>query len=490
MSSQKSVMSGIGMMAALTISSKLVRLVILMITARFLTPEDFGIVAAFTMVFGFAYLISDMGIIRTIIQRPIMSNKHIGSAFTFSVSLCFIVFLSLLLLSDVIAQLLTIDEIALPLKISSAMFLLLGTSNVCSALFQRNGDAVFIGKVQALGTIIGNIFVTVPLLYFDIGYWAIIIGLWVAEFFSVVFIIFKGNYLLSYKAYKDELVEVIKYASAFFFNNTLGMVSQQIDIAIISKLLGSASLGNYSRAMQLVEFPNQVYWLVVDRVVFPVMTAMKSEKERLSEFFLRIISLLSLALTIGTSIIIVGAHDIVLIMMGDQWTVVAELLQILGACIIFRALASLMDSFLAAYNLVKVLTVKQVLSLIILLLSICFAVDYGITGIAYAVVIASALRFILTLILIVIYTEVSFSKLTNNFLPALLSPILILSLYTIFAIIFSFTGLISILLVTILFVVFCTLLPSSIFLTEDGSEFIKLKRVCFSDALKCIRKGS
>tara|TARA_R110001592_G_scaffold361505_1_gene672322 strand:+ start:101 stop:1567 length:1467 start_codon:yes stop_codon:yes gene_type:complete len=485
MAEHKSVLSGIGTMAALTISSKLVRLVILMVTARFLTPEDFGVVAAFTMVFGFAYLLADMGIVRTIIQRPLISERHIGSALVLSVGLCILVSLGLIFLSTNIAEILTIDEINLPLKISSSMVLLLGFSNICSALLQRNGDILFIGKVQAFGTITGNIFVTVPLLYFDIGYWAIIIGLWVSELISILFILQKGWGNLRYKIYKKELVEISKFASAFFFNNTLGMISQQIDIAIVSRYMGSAALGNYSRTMQLVEFPNQIYWLVVDRVIFPVMSAMKSEKDTLIRFFLQSLSLLSLALTLGTIVLIVGAQEVVLIMMGSQWSDVGDLLQILAGCIIFRALASFMDSFLAAYDLVKILTIKQVVSLSILLLSVWLGVDYGVTGVAYAVLFASLLRFLLTLTLIVINTKITYIQLIKEFIPSIFSLAIIVVFYSLISQLPMLSGLLGVIVSVFLFSLLSIFKPLDILLSENGVLILKrLKfRICSRLAL-------
>lgn len=469
---KKNPLANIGAMAALTISSKLVRLVILMITARFLTPEDFGVVAAFTMIFGFAYLLSEMGIVRTIIQRPLINDKHIGSALALSIGLSIVVCFILLLFSDFIADSLTIQEIALPLKVSCSIFLLLGVSNICSALLQRNGEIVFIGKVQALGTITGNLFVTVPLLYFDIGYWSIIIGLWVSELISVSFILYKNHRALRYKAYKKELSEIVKYATAFFFNNTLGMLSQQVDIAIVSRFIGGAALGNYSRAMQLVEFPNQIYWLVVDRVVFPLMSAMKSEKEKLIEFFLQSLALLSLLLTIGTFVLVIGAQQVVTMVMGADWGVVGNLLQILAGCIMFRASASFMDSFLAAYNLVKILTFKEVSSLFILLLSLWCGLDYGIAGVAYAVVVASLFRFSLTLVLILIYTKVTCVELVKAFSPSICSLLFISLVYFLILQTPVLEGLLGALIAFALYVAFSIIFPMKVMISDTGVNFI------------------
>jgi PST family polysaccharide transporter len=471
----KVLLSGVGAMALLTILSKLVRLVILMITARFLTPEDFGVVAAFTLVYSLAYLIADMGIMRTVIQRPVINHRHIGSALNLSIAVCVTLCLTLMFFGDEFASFLTVNDAGLPLQISGLMFLVLGVSNICSALLQRNGRAVSIGKLQAIGTVIGNIFVTIPLLYFDIGFWSIIIAMWVTELISVSYILLRGWRFLCFQAFRAELREIIKYGLAFFSNNTLTLISQQLDIALISKNLGGAMLGSYSRSMQLVEFPNQIYLLIVDRVIFPIMTSLKDDKDKLTQLFLQAISLLSLALCVGTLTIILGADEIVLFMMGDQWGQVASLLKILAICIVFRALTTFMDSYLAAYNLVKLLTIKQVVSLLFMAVCLFFGVQYGIKGVAYAVVISSMLRFSLTFLVIIIKTNANIKSILSTFVPSILSLIIILFFYYLLSYALSLDGLFNTLIVLMFFAVFCVIKPLSSLVTQTGKEFLLKK---------------
>lgn len=472
MSSKKSLLSSIGLMAVLMISSKLVRLVILMITARFLTPEDFGVVAAFTMVYAFSYLLADFGILRTVIQRPKLNDKHIGSSLFISVFLSFIIFFILYVFNLNIAEFMTVLDIAKPLKMSAFMFIVLGVTNICSAIIQRNGEVVFIGKVQAIGTLLGNIFVTIPLALLEFGYWSIIIGLWVTEIFSLVFIFIKGKQYLQYKMYKHESLEVIKYSTAFFFNNSLSMFSQQIDTAFVSRYMGGAELGNYSRAMQLVEFPNQIYIMVVDRVIFPVMSSMKSQKYKLSEFFIESFSILSLIFTVGTVIIFLSANEIVSIMMGEQWLIVVDLLKILAVSIYFRALSSFMDSYLAAYDLVKVLTIKQISVLCVLVLGIWLGISHGINGVAFSVVISSGFRFIITLGIVIKYTSVSIVTILKNLIASITTFLFFVITYFFLSQYEILIGGSGVILALLVYVFLSLVKPSSIFLSKWGEEMI------------------
>ena len=473
MAAQKSLLTGIGSMAVLTITSKIVRLLILMVTARFLTPEDFGVVASFSMVLALAYLLSEFGLTKTLIQRPVMSGSHIGSALIISFMFSLLTGIFLLFGSAWLEALAGISGIKLPLQISSFLFLLLPISNVCAALFQRNGDVVFIGKVQAFATIFGNVCITIPLLWLDIGYWAILIGVFVTELISLIIICWIGRRFIRFSFAKQEAIEIIQYASAFVSHNILALVSKQIDIALVGRYLGKTELGNYSRTMQLVEFPSQIYFLVVDRVVFPAMASMKNDDEKFRLFFIEIYSILLLALSVGTIILFFGANEIIHIMMGDGWDIVVILLEIMCLRIILKCITTFIDSFLTAYGKIKELTYKNILSLVVYSAAIYIGVGIGIEGVAYAVVLASVINFIMSVFIAIFCVRIPLISIIKASFPAVGSSLFIFVFYLIISSIISVPGLVSIILAFLLWVGGGYIFPSKILLSNNGDYYIR-----------------
>jgi teichuronic acid exporter len=472
MSQNKTVLAGVGMMAMLTVASKLVRLIVLMVTARFLTPEDFGIVAAFTMVLALAYLVAGMGLTKTIIQRPVINEAHIGGAIIISTTFSIIVFFTLIFASDYIEHFIGITGVGLPLQVSSFLFFLLGISGICSALFQRNGDIVFIGKVQAFCTIFGSICITIPLLWFDFGFWAIIVGILVAELLTLLVIFWQGKSFLKFSFAKEETYEVIKYSSAFFSHNLINLISKQIDIALVGRYLGKADLGYYSRSMQLIEFPSQIYWLVVDRVVFPTMSAMKADKAKLTQFFIDIYSLLLLPLCVGAIVLFFGATEIINVLMGEGWGIVIVLIEILAVNVVVKCLTGFIDSFLAAYGVIKALTYKNLLSLVIFSVAIFIGLDFGLTGVAYAVVLASVMNFFMSVAIAVFYVRISVATFMLASIPALSTSTFLTLLYSGISLVINVPDLVSILVSAMLWGLFCYCYPSAVLLSENGRNFV------------------
>ena len=63
------------------------RLLVLVILARLLSPAEFGVVGAALVVVGFSAIFSQLGLAPAIVQRPVLERRHLEAAFTASVLL-------------------------------------------------------------------------------------------------------------------------------------------------------------------------------------------------------------------------------------------------------------------------------------------------------------------------------------------------------------------------------------------------------------------
>jgi O-antigen/teichoic acid export membrane protein len=71
--------SGAGLQASL-------RLILLLILARLLGPEAFGIVGAALVVVGISSILSALGISAALVQRPVLEPRHVQTAFAFALT--------------------------------------------------------------------------------------------------------------------------------------------------------------------------------------------------------------------------------------------------------------------------------------------------------------------------------------------------------------------------------------------------------------------
>src|SRR5690606_5692901 len=77
------------------------------------------------------------------------------------------------------------------------------------------------------------------------------------------------------------LKELFNYGSKLTLAGLIYTIFQYLYFNIIGKLFPVASLGFYTRAVQLQEFPVKTITSVFSRVVFPVFSTIQNENERL-----------------------------------------------------------------------------------------------------------------------------------------------------------------------------------------------------------------
>src|SRR5699024_7218565 len=118
-------------------SQAILQFIVMIVLARLLSPSDFGIVNAATVVITFTTVFSMVGVGPALIQRPELSKSHIRTGFTLTILLS-ILFTTLLYFgSNIIASFFHMDKLHIVLKAMSVIFLLKGLSIVSESLIQR-----------------------------------------------------------------------------------------------------------------------------------------------------------------------------------------------------------------------------------------------------------------------------------------------------------------------------------------------------------------
>jgi PST family polysaccharide transporter len=171
--------------------------------------------------------------------------------------------------------------------------------------------------------------------------------------------------------------------------------TENLDRVVISRWLGVAPLGVYTRAYELLTVSNQTFAQVLGKVLFPAFSKLQDQPERLWTAYLRSVSMVSLvAFPICTGLA-VAAPEAVRFVFGPQWDEAVPPLRILCAGGIFWAVTTLSDAVAHGLGAVYRIFSRRVVLSAAIFAGALIGSQYGLSGVAAGVAASMVLMYFL-----------------------------------------------------------------------------------------------
>lgn len=307
------------------------------IMARLLTPEIFGLMAICSMVIRGIEIFTETGFGAALIHRQQRFEDARDTAFTLWVVRGAMLALAAFFIAPWIAAFYK-EEILEPLvAVVGISFLLTGFHNINTIALQKELDFKRLTYLEQMAAVM-NTFVAVGLAYLMRDVWSLVYAQLAAAVISVglSYLIVPGRPRFRF----DPVIARELFAYGKFMTGLAIVVflTNQLDSAMIGKLLGMESLGYYTVAYTLANVPSTDLSKVIARVFFPMFSKLQDNLVQLRVEYARGVRLVAAVVVPITVVIVVLAHEIVAALYGPKWADAAVPLQILAVFGCFQAL--------------------------------------------------------------------------------------------------------------------------------------------------------
>jgi len=375
-----------------------IQLVVLAVLARILTPTDFGIVTAATVVINFSRLFIEIGFGPAIIQKEQIDKSHIQTAFTLSFLFGLLFFIIFYFSAQLIEDTFRIDELENVIKTISFIFIWQGLGIVSEGLLSRNFKFQELSIIRILSYSIGFGLVALILSFLDFKYWALIIGQIVQSIIYVILLLIISKQSLKPGVNRIALKELVYLGGGFSLSRIINYFALQGDKFVVGRYLGAQSLGLYGKAYELMILPTKMYDQTTSKVALSSLSKVQIQPQRLKKAYRKSIALSALFGLPLTVFIVIMSPQIILVLLGPQWTGMIEPFYILSIGIYFRLGYRVTSSLILAKGMVYKFAFTQLIYAITVISGTLLLVDYDLIGVSYAILIAIILNyFILTI---------------------------------------------------------------------------------------------
>lgn len=402
---------GISTQTIITFAMGVMEIVVFAIISRLLSKEDFGYYAAISGIIAIFLSISEAGLGASIIQKKDASNTFVSTAFTWSLIIGSVISIIVYILAPYLANIIADSKLTIPLRAMSITIILHSIISVGNGILYRKLSFKTVGLISIISYFTASA-VSIIMASMGLGLYAVIaLPITNAIIHSCfLFYIVKFPKL---QIQPNETKEIVSFGGWLTIGVILNNISNQLDKLVLSKWLSVEALGAYNRPAGFISSINTKIHNIFDTVLFPMLSNIQDDKNRITNVFFRAIALLNSFSIILAAIFFFNSELIITIFFGSSWLDIVPVMQVGAIGAIFSIDHRLVDCFFRSLNFVKLGTQIRFLGAGLMLISIYFGAQYGIIGVAWSILFANVILVIIKMIALAIKVK---AKITHMFI--------------------------------------------------------------------------
>lgn len=337
--------------------TSLLQILQLIILGRILGPAVFGVIAIVQIVIQFAQLYMDMGLTDAIIHKEKISKQDMSSLYWFSIMTGFLMCIILIAAAPLIAHMFQQDQLTGLIRLISISFFIMPFGMQFQAIATKNLKFDKISKYEITSTFCGVAITLLSAIFLSAGAWSLVYGHISTSLIRTlpwVLIGFKNPETRPALIFSlKDIKEYIIFGVYRLGTSTINFFNSKADHILIGLMMGPQILGFYSMAMNLIMQPIQKLNPMINRVALPVFSQIQTDQKRLQKYYLFIIKLITAINAPLYAGLAVLAPFVVPLMLGEEWSSITLIVQILCVFALFKALGYPSGSLLVAVGKVR-----------------------------------------------------------------------------------------------------------------------------------------
>jgi len=301
------------------LASKAFQPLVLIVLARLLTPEDFGVMTAATMVVAFSQIFWEAGLAKAVIQRQTDVDAAANAAFWMNVGFGVVVATLLYASATLIADRVFHDgRVGAVLQVMAIQVMFGALSSIHAALLQKEMRFRQLFWVR-LATVFLPALASIPLAWSGLGYWALVAGAVAGQAAQVVMLWAMSQWRPRWSFDAGVAREMARFGAWVAGSGLLAWFYGWADSLIVGMHLGSGELGLYRAGNQVATMIYGVMFTPIVPVLYSHLARIGGEPKRLSSEFEKIVRILAMIAIPAAFTLFAIAEPLCLALFGDQW---------------------------------------------------------------------------------------------------------------------------------------------------------------------------
>lgn len=313
------------------------RLGSLMVLARLLGPQEFGLLGMVTAFTGVLGLFRDFGLSTAAVQRETVTDEQISTLFWINILVGAILTLLAAVFAPAIAAFYHEPRLFWITVVLAMGFLFNAAGVQHSALLQRQMRFTALAVINVISLVVSSA-LAIAMAKYGYGYWALVamtvmqpltttFGVWVA-----------APWAPGPPRRRAGVRSMMQYGGTITLNGLVVYIAYNMEKVLLGRFWGVDAIGIYGRAYQLINIPTENLNSSIGEVAFSALSRVQNDRARMRNYFLKGYSLvtgMTLPITLACALF---SNDVVYVFLGPKWGEAAPIFRLLAPTILIFAL--------------------------------------------------------------------------------------------------------------------------------------------------------
>lgn len=315
---QKKVLSGLFWKFGERITAQLVSLIVSIVLARLLSPEDYGAVAIVMVFITIANVFVSSGFGNALIQKKNVDNIDFSSVFYINLGIALVLYFILFCSAPLIASFYDLQVLSQALRVLGIRIPIAAINTVQQAYVSRSMLFKRFFWSTLFGTVISSI-VGICMAYRGYGVWALVFQYLTNTCVDTVVLWFTVRWRPELKCSLKRAKELISFGWKLLVSGLLDTGYKQLRSLIIGKKYTKSDLAFYNQGDK---YPNLIVVNVntsISSVLFPALSQLQDDLSRIKQMTRRAIQVSSYVMWPMMAGLGAVAEPLISLILTDQW---------------------------------------------------------------------------------------------------------------------------------------------------------------------------
>ncbi len=339
----KSFFVNVGSLVSARLFLAVSQVLVLPIVARYLTVDEFALIAMAMSLIVFCSVLSDAGLGRSLIRTPKYDHTEWVSVFWLLAMVGSALAIVIILAAPLWAAFFGQPDLVAIIIALSLVPLFQALAATPNAEIERRENYTGIAKVQTIATTL-SLGTAVLLAVLGAGVWALVAQQLVLAGVRLIGIVYLSNFRPNFQFFPALVRPHLIFARDALIVSAIAAVKAQSAVMSIGKFNGEASLGLFAMSARFSKLPQFGLVGPASTVVYVRMAKAQRDPERLVEIYLSAMKLMATLLFPVLTMIAVAGTAIFTVLLSADWAEVAPIFALSIAGLTFEAIAVMLLS--------------------------------------------------------------------------------------------------------------------------------------------------